>query len=324
MKISKEREIKMNVLEFINSKDIAKHFKDIGYEFNSVECAFIIAQNKKYSIMTKHAAWHDLMKNMPDMPLPDTNDDSLFDFLQKLMDIEDEILEIFYEYNNPSYSSSYTILEKDFSFPERKKLSDLAEYITRSGDVVIRKSIIYNDGKSDVIKVLLNEKYKAKKIVSAFFESTSEKNYSRYYNAFNKWNLSFELPFKKGDILQYKQGNSYLYFVFDSLGYSDKIHYTSEEYLIYETVHPTSFPDESVQRGNKCNVYECTETGKVQRSIYTNILNLEYCNRNAYINMDVLKNVSDFITKKSDFVQLLSSYHSCMIRKLCWNLSYND
>ena len=51
----------MDILRFINSKDIRKHLKDTGYEFNSLEAAWLIYQCRNATIREKHKAWNELM-----------------------------------------------------------------------------------------------------------------------------------------------------------------------------------------------------------------------------------------------------------------------
>lgn len=43
----------MNALRFINSKDIAKHLKEIGYQFNTLETSWLIYQCRTASLPEK-------------------------------------------------------------------------------------------------------------------------------------------------------------------------------------------------------------------------------------------------------------------------------
>ena len=56
----------MNILNFINSKDIREHLKAINYEFNSLEAAWLIYHSRNATIEEKHAAWRELINTMPD------------------------------------------------------------------------------------------------------------------------------------------------------------------------------------------------------------------------------------------------------------------
>ncbi|MDO5296404.1 MAG: hypothetical protein Q4F00_07215 [bacterium] len=56
----------MNVLRFINSKDIANHLKEIGYQFNTLEASWLIYQCRNASLQEKIQAWQEVIDTMPD------------------------------------------------------------------------------------------------------------------------------------------------------------------------------------------------------------------------------------------------------------------
>ena len=56
----------MNILSFINSKDIREHLKKTGYKFSSLEAAWIIHHSRKATLDEKIEAWNELMETMPD------------------------------------------------------------------------------------------------------------------------------------------------------------------------------------------------------------------------------------------------------------------
>ena len=60
----------MDVLRFINSKDIRKHLESIGYEFTSLEAAWLIRRCRSAAIAEKHAAWEELIAAAPDCEIP--------------------------------------------------------------------------------------------------------------------------------------------------------------------------------------------------------------------------------------------------------------
>lgn len=300
----------MNILEFINSEDIAKYLKEIDYKFDSLQCAYIIFQNKRYNLYTKHAAWNDLMREMPDMLLPRRNDKSLFEFLQEYMMVEDELIEKFYETENSSYQCSYKVVGEEFPPVKRRNLCDLAEYIEENKDVSIRKTFMYENGTYGIIEVQFNERGKVQKIIDTFSENGMTGDCIIKSMEFEKWNISFPLPFKKGDIVQCKRSDSNLYFVFDGLGFFD-----NSKFYYYEPDYVT-FPEEYQKEGNECFGYRCTETGQIIRCATSSILDMEYCRRENYMYMNRLNMVSDYITGKIDFLQLLTTYRSCILRTI--------
>ena len=91
----------MNILRFVNSKDIREHLRNIGYEFNSLEAAWLIYQFRDATIDEKHKAWNELIATMPDCPiekrLNTVAQDSLHAFLRQYMELENKYLNEFYD-----------------------------------------------------------------------------------------------------------------------------------------------------------------------------------------------------------------------------------
>lgn len=89
----------MNILRFINSKDIREHLRSIRYEFNSLETAWLIYQCHDATIDEKHKAWNELIETMPDCPiekrLNTVAQDSLHAFLRLYMTLEDKYMNEF-------------------------------------------------------------------------------------------------------------------------------------------------------------------------------------------------------------------------------------
>ena len=56
----------MDILNFVNSKDIRKHLLDIGYKCSPLEAAWLIYQCKSATVEEKHTAWNELVETMPD------------------------------------------------------------------------------------------------------------------------------------------------------------------------------------------------------------------------------------------------------------------
>ena len=91
----------MDILRFINSKDIRNHLKEINYQFNSLEAAWLIYQCKDAKLKEKHNAWNELIETMPDCSIPErlntVPQDSLHAFLKKYMELEDKLELEFYD-----------------------------------------------------------------------------------------------------------------------------------------------------------------------------------------------------------------------------------
>ena len=101
----------MDILRFINSKDIRNHLKEINYQFNSLEAAWLIYQCKDAKLKEKHNAWNELIETMPDCSIPErlntVPQDSLHAFLKKYMELEDKLELEFYDAKHADPHSDY-------------------------------------------------------------------------------------------------------------------------------------------------------------------------------------------------------------------------
>ena len=84
----------MDVLSFVNSKDIRKYLREIGYRCDSMQAAWLVYQNYSKSYEKKHRAWRWIIDNMPDCEMPERRfakrRPSLHEYLDELMAFRDE------------------------------------------------------------------------------------------------------------------------------------------------------------------------------------------------------------------------------------------
>ena len=57
----------MGLYKFVNSKDVRKYLKEIKYEFNTLEAAYLIYFAHDITLKEKHRAWKKVIETMPDM-----------------------------------------------------------------------------------------------------------------------------------------------------------------------------------------------------------------------------------------------------------------
>ena len=60
----------MDIFACINSKDIRKYLKQIGYKFDALETAWLIYACKALSYEDKKALWKEVIMTMPDCVVP--------------------------------------------------------------------------------------------------------------------------------------------------------------------------------------------------------------------------------------------------------------
>lgn len=91
----------MDIFACINSKDIRKYLKQIGYKFDSLETAWLIYACKALSYEDKKALWKEVIMTMPDCVVPSRMNcagwESLHGLLEKYIDITDHEIADFYD-----------------------------------------------------------------------------------------------------------------------------------------------------------------------------------------------------------------------------------
>lgn len=109
----------MNLYEFFNSHDIAKHCQNIGHKLTALEMAYIIWLCDSKTIKEKHEAWQYIVDNYPDEELPEgvwgddnggviRNERSLHKFLAHYIRIENDFIGSFSS-DNENYIFDYGI-----------------------------------------------------------------------------------------------------------------------------------------------------------------------------------------------------------------------
>ena len=101
------------ILSCINSKDIRNHLRTIGYQFSSLETAWLIDQCERLTLAQKHEAWNELISTMPDMPIDfsafrNREGNNVHDFLKRYMEVDDLRIENFTKPDNCVYQFSAT------------------------------------------------------------------------------------------------------------------------------------------------------------------------------------------------------------------------
>lgn len=204
----------MNIYKLINSKSVGEHLETIKYEFNSIEAAFLIWYSKKITVKEKHALWNELIETMPDCPIekrPNTvPQNSLHEFLQKYMAVENSIVEHFYRKEDNSFYTFDFYCEGDGDWCEDNGIFINADDCV-SG---LKKAFEYNPDCIRLIKKYMNEQESyikiflnpSKEIVTVDEWGTlNDADQDIYVGVFDGFWLEFPLPFKKGDILQYSK-----------------------------------------------------------------------------------------------------------------------
>ena len=206
----------MNIFDFINSKDIKEHLKNINYQFNSLEAAWLIYQCNKITIKEKHEAWNELIKTMPDCKIEKRFNtlpqESLHNFLKEYISVEESLIN---DFLTPSEDCVYTVEWNE----ENSWISE--DMIFKTFEAV-RNHILkeYEDWGRKYIYRIAKRKLESKEYTIVYFDINNQPyacdvyecadNISDiFYGVFEGLWFDFPTPFKKGDILcEYdKSGN---------------------------------------------------------------------------------------------------------------------
>ena len=95
----------MDILSFVNSNAIRDHLKNINYQFNSLEAAWLIYNCHRLSYEEKKEAWLQLIREMPDCAVPKRPNckgwPSLHEFLKDYIRVTDNEIRDFYKEEPP-------------------------------------------------------------------------------------------------------------------------------------------------------------------------------------------------------------------------------
>lgn len=206
----------MDIARFINSKDIREHLINIGYKFNSLEAAWLIFQCKSASIEEKHNAWNELIKTMPDCSIPERMNtvpqDSLHAFLKKYMELEDKLVNEFYDnkytdtYNDyKPYVYKFEYIYKDGLKYDRETVFSCFDALYESimepdEDVVsIRCTKMQVDRLNSWQVAYLTPSFDILSLDPGRFENKDDEDI--YWGVFEGLWFEFPTPFHKGDIV---------------------------------------------------------------------------------------------------------------------------
>ena len=206
------------VTDFLNSKDIAAHWRKIGFDkrCTPLQSAYIVWHNRTKTLAEKHAAWSEIADTMPDcvvaeghrklnMDIPEALAASQHEFLRAFMSLQNGLVERFYK-NEEKYVYRYRVLydgDEDFSrwsmlyesaadcFAEAELDADLVPEIRY---IELEKLHIGDICRIDIVTG------PDKTVYSVDADGLTEPECS-LLRAFEWMWFDFPTPFKKGDIV---------------------------------------------------------------------------------------------------------------------------
>lgn len=97
----------MEISRFMNSKDVAEHFREVGFEPNAAEAAYLVEICESATLEEKIEAWQEIIDTMPDCPMGWNHivkkRHSAHDFLRDYIDLQRHMLDAFSESDGGVY-----------------------------------------------------------------------------------------------------------------------------------------------------------------------------------------------------------------------------
>ncbi len=199
----------MNILPFLNSRDMAEHLKGINYNFSPKELACIIWHSRTATLEQKHEAWRELAKNYGNLMFERLRERrSLGGIINDLLTEDDTLLYQFRDNDSAVYSFALHC-EGDQSRCEEHELlfadyTACIDYIAgeycdkyKVDQIIIKKRYLGNilgaiylklNGKRQILSVREEGKYSRAGMMPADWLD-------------NIW-VKLPTPFSRGDILQ--------------------------------------------------------------------------------------------------------------------------
>lgn len=313
----------MNIYEFINSKAIRNHLKDINYELTPMEAAFVVWQSKTHTMKQKHEGFQYIIDNMPDCPIEQKpwsavelnwtiEHNTLHKMLKRFMEVEYEIIgAVKKDEDNALYSVRAVYEDFDYEEDERfftsyekclkaaNSLDDCEAYPFYYYEITKRWT---DDKKARYIsmKVLMDGE-----ILSVSDENCTFIKDFRMLGAFEDMWFQFPVPFKKGDIV-YNEKKGYV-------GYSP---YGTEPFVL-EGVCYDMWTEKQVQskkeRGDLTDMtaygYFQNENGEVFYECMHDYFSLDYYPKKLEGKQRILTALSNHLKGKISVDLLMNAYH---------------
>ena len=313
----------MDIYNLINSKAISDHCRAIAHQFNAVEMAYLVYANEFLNIAQKHAAFEEIIREQPDMEVPERlftpHLDSLHDFLCLYMELENKYLAIFYREEPNSFYSYAALCPGDHKPTEDGRLfSDYSacyqairaevdsflaagEQNTFLFDFLVKKQWVNEKGDEDPksISIVIDHDGNPTQIHSYYIESHADRT---VLLAFGDLWLEIPTPFQRGDIV-IAPGNQKAEcypFVLDRIPYWDEGGKYKEEI-------------DFLRENGDCldmlaAVYGQDGDGSIWHGQGLNYLDMEYCERELHGAERILIALSNYLKGELPLELLLRAY----------------
>lgn len=315
------------IYRFMNSHAIAKHCQQINHPFTPLEMAYLIHESEKHTIPEKHAAWKKLIATTPDMAIKERrwtpHFDSLHQFLEQYMQIENKYIDLFYrDEADCMYSYQYLYEEdsdycqseciyKDFHSCYKAICADIADLINSAEmgkkipvtDIRVKKQWFNQSDEESPREITLCITYDNIPVNIWNIGISMDEKEDDIYFAFEGLWLEIPTPFKRGDILigksKYWLGTKP--YVLDDLPYWDD---TEWHKRILEIHRKDGDASDMVSGG-----YRIDSDATICEAECSNYLYLEYYDGPLEGASRILIAVSEYLKGEIDIETLMHAYN---------------
>lgn len=306
----------MDILQFINSKDIRNHLKKINYQFTTLEAAWLIYHSYNHSVYEKFNAYEQLMKEYPDCRVKKRvctpAQDSLFEYLKNYIKAYKKAID---EFETPG--AFYTVEVKYFWRRLECEVPYNIETIFNNLSAARQQcKIVMDNEKIDDIKSFVISKYIPKNEANSRYyypqkivlKGADLKLFSIDFDSEFCFDLlqglwfDFPTPFKSGDIVWNK-------------------YYTREPMVIsnigYENLNKENYEYLKECAGETDMTYEyyiISSDGELFSDAFYNYIDLEYYPYELTDQDKALLPVSRFLKDDIDLGLCCSAFHSLLLK----------
>ena len=309
----------MNIYDLLNSRSIAEYWKEINYQPDSLETAWLIYKNRKLGFDKKCELWERIAWEMPDMEIirrPNCSHyDSLHDFLYRFMAVSRRFSDWFYDNagcvytlkdadNDWSFNYAFSSVESIKEFIKTEECEDIESF-------VIKRTAVDNY-QSNPASIKINKNF------DIIFQDLwnygafpcDEDEYDMLIAFEGMW-FDFPVPFKRGDVIY----NPYYKCGFDA----SEIVERTELFVVLalecvsEKVKKWFFEGEN---GDSTDMvfsgYTQWRGGTVYRESFCNYMDFEFYNGEYEGTQRIIKALSNYEKGLIDAELLMHAYHQIL------------
>ena len=208
----------MNIYKFIESEIIREHLQKCNKTFSIMECAEIICKNLNISIEEKLKAYQEIIDTMEDVEIKFKQFKTAKELLKSVIKLHTELLEEIY---SKKYDCHVT-----FHYKPYENNTHTTTYKSKDYQKLIKDELANEYDGLQYIVLYVEKLQKLKGLINneGILVEIDHKDVNPLDNFLKQNNLSFTLPFNKGDIIVLKRlkGCSFDPFVLEEIKYSKK------------------------------------------------------------------------------------------------------